>query len=161
MLVSVDVDICIKQSAPDVLLEALAGTHKKAFEVLEQKGWSAVDIRTVLEGQGGLAVIAKQGDDVSGFALFRHVLDEAELITLAVDPACQRKGIARQLLDAGIGYLSKQACTSIFLEVRSDNRPAIILYERHGFIRSGLRKGYYKTEKGIRLDALMFSRRLA
>lgn len=114
--------------------EALAAVHQKAFALLDQKGWSAEAIAAVLDDKGGLAVLARLDDVVEGFALFRQTLDEAELITLAVNPERQRLGLARQLLEAAFAHLTVQACTSIFLEVRSDNDAAIALYEKHGVL---------------------------
>ena len=157
---AVKAEIEVAFSAGTVLLERMAAIHQKAFAKLDQKGWTADTIATVLEGPGGFVVVAKRSGVIEGFALFRQIADEAELITFAVDPDYQRLGIAYQILEAACDHLTAQVCISIFLEVRSDNEAAIALYQRHGFANSGVRKGYYKTENGVRVDALTFSKHL-
>jgi ribosomal-protein-alanine N-acetyltransferase len=68
---------------------------------------------------------------------------EANVHTIGVDPAWQRKGVGRALLTA---LLTKadNAKAPVYLEVRTDNRRAIALYETHGFSRIGLRRKYYQ-----------------
>jgi [ribosomal protein S18]-alanine N-acetyltransferase len=77
----------------------------------------------------------------AGFCAWRQSApDEAELLNLAVDPASRRRGVASALLAA----LDREATGRLFLEVAEPNRPAIALYEHHGWVRNGVRKGYYR-----------------
>lgn len=95
-------------------------------------------------------------DDVAhprGFALFRAVLDEAELLTIAVHPDARRQGIAARLIRRGLGDLSfTNVC---FLEVAAGNAAARALYARLGFVQTGLRRGYYAHPNGQKEDALI------
>ena len=76
----------------------------------------------------------------AGFCAWRQSSPgEAELLNLAVDPAFRRRGIASALLRA----LETEAKGELFLEVAEPNHAAIALYEHHGWVRAGLRKGYY------------------
>jgi [ribosomal protein S18]-alanine N-acetyltransferase len=68
---------------------------------------------------------------------------EAEVHTIGVDPAFQGKKIGRALLDALLAVADEVHAT-VFLEVRTDNEPAIGLYEKTGFATVGLRKRYYR-----------------
>ena len=68
---------------------------------------------------------------------------EAEVHTIGVDPAFQGKGIGRALLDALL-TVADDAHATVFLEVRTDNAPAIGLYEKTGFATVGLRRRYYR-----------------
>lgn len=68
---------------------------------------------------------------------------EAEVYTIAVDPAHQRKGIGRVLLCGLLDYADHRRATT-FLEVRTDNDAAISLYRDHGFEIVGLRRRYYQ-----------------
>ena len=77
----------------------------------------------------------------AGFCAWRQSApDEAELLNLAVDPARRRRGVASALLTA----LESEARGQLFLEVAEPNRAAIALYEHHGWVRNGIRKGYYQ-----------------
>lgn len=100
---------------PEAFLDALAAGHY----------YLAARVDGVLVGYAGLA---REGD-------------EAEIHTLAVDPAYQRQGIGRALLRA----LLEHACgATVFLEVRTDNEAAIQLYRSEGFEVIGMRRGYYR-----------------
>ena len=75
-----------------------------------------------------------------GFCAWRQSTpDEAELLNLAVEPASRRLGVASALLKS----LACTASGTLFLEVAEPNLPAIALYEHHGWVRKGVRKGYY------------------
>jgi ribosomal-protein-alanine N-acetyltransferase len=65
---------------------------------------------------------------------------EYEIHTIGVDPACQRRGIGRRLLDRLLAFADGG---TIFLEVRTDNTAAIEMYRSAGFVEIGLRKRYY------------------
>jgi [ribosomal protein S18]-alanine N-acetyltransferase len=81
------------------------------------------------------------GPVAAGFCAWRQSApDEAELLNLAVDPASRRLGVASALLAA----LEREAAGQLFLEVAEPNQPAIALYEHHGWVRNGIRKGYYR-----------------
>lgn len=82
----------------------------------------------------------ERGPAAAGFCAWRQSSsDEAELLNLAVDPASRRRGVATALLEA----LDREAKGNLFLEVAEPNHPAIALYEHHGWVRTGVRKGYY------------------
>lgn len=68
---------------------------------------------------------------------------EAEVHTIGTDPAAQRRGIGGALLDALLTLADARQCP-VFLEVRTDNEPAIALYRREGFETVGRRKKYYQ-----------------
>ncbi|MFC0114963.1 ribosomal protein S18-alanine N-acetyltransferase [Kibdelosporangium aridum] len=68
---------------------------------------------------------------------------ECEVHTIGVDPEFQGKGIGKALLRDLLDR-ADQLHAPVFLEVRTDNVPAISLYEAHGFERIGLRRRYYQ-----------------
>lgn len=79
-----------------------------------------------------------------GFILARTLGEEAEILTFAVCPSSQRKGIGRCLLNKLKAYLKSAGCAKIFLEVAVDNEAAIALYTTEGFVTVGSRPNYYK-----------------
>jgi ribosomal-protein-alanine N-acetyltransferase len=85
----------------------------------------------LLIGYAGLSVVGTPPDA------------ETSVHTIGVDPDWQGRGVGtallRTLLDIADGLSAP-----VFLEVRTDNEPAIRLYEAHGFVRLGLRRRYYQ-----------------
>lgn len=90
-----------------------------------------------------------------GFLLGRTVLDEAELLTLAVDPKARRQGIARSMVEGFKTHAMADGATVAFLEVASNNDAAIALYLSAGFTEAGRRRGYYRQVDDKALDALV------
>ncbi|WP_306515679.1 ribosomal protein S18-alanine N-acetyltransferase [Corynebacterium sp.] len=84
----------------------------------------------MLVGYAGLAQLGPTDDP------------EYEIHTIGVDPRAQRRGVARMLMD-NFCYVADRSAAPIFLEVRTDNEPAIALYRRYGFENIGIRKNYY------------------
>ena len=78
-----------------------------------------------------------------GFALAWHAADEVHLLDLAVDPGARRRGVARQLVGAVLGYAREARARLVLLEVRASNAAAIALYQSAGFSENGVRRGYY------------------
>ncbi|MGQ0717034.1 MAG: ribosomal protein S18-alanine N-acetyltransferase [Pseudonocardiales bacterium] len=84
---------------------------------------------------------AREDGSLIGYAGLASLGGEAEIHTLAVDPAHQGRGIGRALLRA---MLDHAAGATVFLEVRTDNEAAIQLYRSEGFAVIGTRRGYYR-----------------
>ena len=93
--------------------------------------------------------------DPAGFALGRAAADEAELLTLAVDPAARRSGIGRALLAGFEREARARGATSVFLEVAEDNAPALALYHAAGWEEAGRRPGYYPRPGSTPASALI------
>ncbi len=94
-----------------------------------------------------------KGNRLVGFLIFNQVLDEAELLNIAVKSSFQGEGLGACLLDYCLAEISSSA-VNLFLEVRVSNFPAIALYEGRGFRHVGERRAYYHGESG-REDALI------
>ena len=92
---------------------------------------------------------------VVGYSLLSIAVGEAHILNISVDPAEQKQGIGRKMLEHLIEHARGRAKT-IFLEVRPSNTHAIALYEDVGFNEIGIRKGYYPAENG-REDAIMLA----
>jgi ribosomal-protein-alanine N-acetyltransferase len=131
----------------------LADLHKRCFKI--PRPWTAEEFLTLLADPNTLVV-----RETSGFALGRVIVDEAELLTLAVAPEQRRKGVAlRMLLNLEQAAKSRGAATC-FLEVAASNTPAIALYHSAGYREAGRRRGYYKQADGMTEDALILSHSL-
>lgn len=86
------------------------------------------------------------GDTVIGYSVLdRRVPGEAELHKIAMIPNYRGRGLSKLLMDSLLRSAKCAGVSDIFLEVRAKNAPAIGLYEKYGFIRLGVRRGYYKN----------------
>ena len=83
-------------------------------------------------------------DVVGGMLLARVAADEAEILTLAVAPPARRQGRAAALLAAAAARARDAGARAMFLEVATDNAPALALYSTAGFVEVGRRRHYYK-----------------
>ena len=92
-----------------------------------------------------------------GYLVAMPGVDEVHLLNITVAPAHQRQGWARFMLDALALWSRGQGAQWLWLEVRQSNRPARHLYESHGFVQVGLRKGYYPNGSFQREDAVVMS----
>ena len=101
-------------------------------------------------------LVALQGGQVVGYAGLCDYPDEAWVQTLAVDPAQQGRGTGARLLQALLDEAARRGQRTVALEVRADGLAAQRLYARHGFTRTGVRRGYYQPS-GV--DALVLTRR--
>lgn len=128
--------------------ELLAGMHAVCFA----EPWSARSMMEVLSMPGAEGLIAVDGGSLrpsldgpgpAGLVLWGRVLDEAEILTIAVLPPWRRLGVGGRLLFAALSAATIAGATSMFLEVAADNLAALALYESSGFVRMGRRKGYY------------------
>ena len=89
-------------------------------------------------------VVAEAEEQVLGYAGLLAPGLEADIQTVAVAPEAQGRGVGRELLDALVGQARARSATSLLLEVRADNEPAIKLYTRRGFERIAVRRRYYQ-----------------
>lgn len=100
------------------------------------------------------STVIEQAGQVVGFCILQPVLDEANLLLMAIHPNQQGKGLGYRLLDESIALLKNQP-VQIFLEVRESNQAAIALYEKSGFHQIDLRKNYYPCPNGGREHAII------
>ncbi len=135
-------------------LPAIMPVMTSAFGTQYGEAWTELQCLGVVSMPGSHLVIARR-DSVVGFALSRVIIDECELMLLAVAPEVQHLGIGQQLLAAMIANARAANVSSVFLEVRSGN-PAIKLYSLTGFTEVGRRRGYYRGLNGETFDALTY-----
>ncbi|WP_304114994.1 ribosomal protein S18-alanine N-acetyltransferase [Mycolicibacterium bacteremicum] len=99
-----------------------------------------------IAGKHNHYIAAREGDRLVGYAgisrLGRIPPYEYEVHTIGVDPTCQGRGIGRALLADLLDFAKRG---EVYLEVRTDNEPAINLYRSVGFATVGVRKRYYKV----------------
>jgi ribosomal-protein-alanine N-acetyltransferase len=145
-----------------VTLERMRWWHVETLLPLEralfaEQPWTA---RTFWSELGQLDsrhyVVALEGDDVVGYAGLCDYPDEAWVQTMAVAPSSQGRGTGALLLQDLLTEAVRRRHRVVSLEVRAGNEAAQRLYARHGFVRTGLRRGYYEPS---REDAVLMTRR--
>lgn len=109
--------------------------------------WSENSIASELENPLSLWLIAEEDGAVCGYVGSQTVLDETDMMNIAVRPDCRRKGIAAALIAELVSRLKARGSRILRLEVRESNLPAIALYKAMGFTQLGLRKNYYRNPK--------------
>jgi [ribosomal protein S18]-alanine N-acetyltransferase len=138
----------------------LAAIHATAFA----PGWSDNDFAEHMGLVSDDIIDIVVDGKVQGFALTRTARDQAEILTIVVAPAHQRKGLGQALLQLAEDRVRKRGADIMFLDVAVDNQAAIHLYENNGYHQCGRRPGYYRRETdGIigRVDAVLYKKHLA
>ncbi len=132
-----------KHLAELVLLERLCFSQhwnlKQYQEALDQDNFKALGIF--------------QDKNLKGYISISFMLDEAEIINLAVHPECRKMGLAGSLVSAVLRTCEQEGVKKIFLEVRPSNTAALNIYRSFGFKQVARRIKYYQDNLE---DALVF-----
>ena len=129
-----------------------AALHGRCFE----RTWDAAAFAALLSRPGTGGFLAEEGETPLAFVLFRVAADEAEILSIATDPAVRRRGLARMLLAAAADAAAGAGARRLFLEVSAENPAAVALYRGFGFAAVGRRPGYYAAPGG-NADALVMA----
>lgn len=137
----------------DNTAKTIADLHAAAFQTT--RAWSVDEMQALLQSPHIFVVSADYG-----FAMGRVIVDEVELLTIAVHPEQQGKGFGRKLLLQFEQEARSRGAKHAFLEVAEDNEAAHALYLSAGWAESGRRQGYYARKAGGSVDAIALSKRL-
>ena len=118
--------------------------------------WKEESIGHYMEAGNTLFLVAKDPQkNIVGYLALMCILDEADLVSIAVDEDFRNMGIAREMLDIAYETAAESGIVKIHLEVRESNLPAIKLYESEGFVKDGIRKDFYDKPKE---NAILYTR---
>lgn len=117
--------------------------------------WTRGNFSDALAG-GYLCYVDEQSGEIRGYAILMPGAGEAELLTIGVAAAAQRRGLGRAMLNEMLGLARDRQLNRVFLEVRASNHAAIALYRSAGFSQVGLRRVYYQNANGSE-DALVMA----
>lgn len=138
-------------------LGAVMAVMDESFESCFGEAWTAAQCAGLLPMPGVWLTLAHDDSGVAGFALSRIVVDEAELLLLAVRRVAQRRGVGRMLLDDFMMSARNRGASRLHLEVREGNH-AISLYQANGFAIVGRRVNYYTGADGRNHNALTLAK---
>lgn len=155
-------------SPSPLLIDRMMVVMESAFDPAYGEAWNRRQLADALSTPSTHALVVDAdgepiaADDASGraaagFVLSRHVLDEEELLLIAVVPGCRRRGIGAILIGRLFAAARTRGITRIYLEMRRGN-PALHLYRKLGFEPIGERTNYYRMANGERIDAITFGR---
>ena len=123
----------------------------------EAASWSQQAIDDVLRQSWVSAYVSERNGEVTGFVVGRRVMDEGEILNLAVGSRNRRRGDGHALVTELLKEYRRSHVTKVFLEVREFNVAAIKFYARLGFIQVGRRDAYYREPTEA---ALIFEKKM-
>ena len=125
----------------------IAEIEKECFS----DNWSEKAILMQIDRQQ--IIVYKDGSKIIGYCIFMTAADEGEILRIAVKNNMRRSGIGQKILNCAISIMAQRGAEELFLEVRASNDAAISLYEKAGFIKTGIRKNYYENKE----DAVLYN----
>lgn len=132
-------------------LEQVMEIERELFHV----PWTREGFFTFLTREDAMFLVVEEKGQILGYCGLLMVLDEGDITNVAVRRDRQKEGIGNFLMESLVRLAAERGVTTIHLEVRVGNDRAIRLYERNGFTRDGIRKGYYSDPTE---DALLMTR---
>ena len=133
--------------------------HIEALELLEKQcfstPWTREQLITQLPDERHIFLVTEYSGNAVAYVGMMYVLDEGYISNVAVSPQHRKKGFADALIKRIVEISHEKELAFITLEVRRSNIPAISLYEKHGFVKVGIRKNYYDLPKE---DAILMTK---
>ncbi len=118
--------------------------------------WGAPGWTGELAEKSARIFCAEENGRVCGFVALRAAADVGEILNVGVHPDVLRRGIAETLLEQALAWARQNGVKQLTLEVAASNSPAVRLYQKAGFVQTGLRKNFYAGRE----DALILGRAL-
>ena len=141
--------------------EMMTADHVGQIAALEKlcfsDPWSENSVASELNNRLSVWLVALDGDAVAGYVGSQTVIDETDMMNIAVHPDYRRQGIGQELVERLCELLRERGSKGLLLEVRVSNGSAIALYEKLDFVQVGLRRNYYRNPKE---DALILRKAL-
>ena len=145
----------------DIKFISIKEADAEQLHILDSLCFSVPWSKTAFEEEksNGLAeyVIAVYDGEYIGYMGFHCVAGEASVTNICVAPSWRRKGLGELLMTKCIGLAKEKGAERMLLEVRNQNIPALRLYEKFGFYRTGLRKNYYSSpsDDAVLMDKIL------
>ncbi len=114
--------------------------------------WTYDILKDELSSKNSIYLVAKTDTQIIGFAGFKTIFDEAELMNIIVRKSFRNCGIGNLLMENILLELKNRKIATVHLEVAKNNISAIHLYQKFGFYEVGLRKNYYKDTDAILME---------
>ena len=129
-----------------ITIEKMSREHLSEVASIEEMSfslpWSLESLELMLTEQAS-ALVALEDGRVLGYVGMMCVLDEGQIINVAVHPDARRRGVGRSLMQAAEAYAKERGIVFLSLEVRESNIAARSMYSSLGWEEQGIRKGFY------------------
>ena len=124
-------------------IEKVSSTFSTQFDEF----WSISTLKSDFEENSSTYIAAKIDNNVIGLAGVKIILEQADIMNIAVRKDFRRLNIGSMLLENLILISKNAGCKKIMLEVNEKNLPAIHLYKKYGFKQISIRKKYYNNQE--------------
>ncbi len=109
--------------------------------------WSEEDFLDSMKEENNVYLVVELENQIAGYCGYWGICGEGYIYNVAVKKEYRRHRIGYRMLKALLEDSKSRGITSLTLEVRISNEPAIRLYEALGFERAGVRKDFYSKPK--------------
>lgn len=134
-----------------MIISNMNESHVRQISELEKlcfhDPWSENSIASELGNRLSVWLVAMDEDKVVGYVGSQTVIDETDMMNIAVHPGYRNRGVATALIVELTQQLKMRGSRGLMLEVRESNSAAISLYEKHGFLQVGCRRNYYRNPR--------------
>lgn len=124
-------------------VEAVAEIEERTFS----QPWSKQGFLDALGIEGTIFLVAEENERILGYIGMYSAFEEGEITNVAVDVPARCRGVGGMLISEAKNKAGQCGLSRIVLEVRVSNANAIRLYEKHGFVNQGVRRGFYDFPK--------------
>lgn len=107
--------------------------------------WTKEGFLTYLMKKDTMFFVVEEKERILGYCSMMTVLDEGDILNVAVRSDRQKEGIGLFLVDSMLRMAEMEGIRLVHLEVRQGNGTARRLYQRLGFKEDGLRRDYYEN----------------
>lgn len=130
------------------IIRNMASYDLEAVLAIEQASyatpWQMEHFEHEISSPHSFPFVAECNGIIVGYVCLMSLFEEAQILDIAVAPEQRGRGVARMLMAHAVAVARKKDAEVLALEVRASNSSAITLYERCGFVRSGIRRKYYE-----------------
>ncbi len=118
--------------------------------------WTYKTLKDELSSENSFYFVAELEDEIIGFAGFKVICQEAELMNIVVRKSFRNNGISSLLMEHLLQELKDKKIATLHLEVAKNNIPAVGLYRKFNFKEVGLRKNYYQNDDAVLMSLNIF-----
>ena len=133
----------------NISVEPMRPEDLDAIMTIEQASfsdpWSRQGFMESMAQPFAVMLTAKDAGEVIGYCCMYQLLDEGEIINVAIDPKRRGQGAGMAMLSELLSVGKASGVKRFLLDVRAGNEPAKRLYEKAGFVKLAVQKDFYET----------------